>query len=105
MTNKISDLDGSSRRIDLAGADDFSLGTIQVRPSLREVVGASGREVLEPKVMQVLIVLARAGGATVTRDDLIAACWDGRIVGEDAITRVISKLRRLSETAGGFSVE
>jgi len=56
---------------------------------------------LEPLVLEVLITLASARGATLSRDDLIAACWDGRIISDDAINRVASKLRRvLAETVG-----
>jgi len=55
--------------------------------------------------MQVLVALARAAGAIVSRDDLITTCWSGRIVGEDAINRVISRLRRLADETGGFRIE
>lgn len=90
----------------LAHQAAFSLGALEVRPSTREVVTPDGREVLQPRVMQVLVALAAARGAVVSRDDLITACWDGRVVGEDAITLVMMKLRRLSERSGGaFSVE
>lgn len=87
-------------RIRLARERPFRLGAVQVRPATREIVGPLGREVLEPRVMQVLVALARAGGEIVTRDDLIESCWDGRIVGEDAISRVISRLRRHTEGVG-----
>lgn len=92
--------------IDLARASDFKLGGATVRPSLRQVITADGREtVLEPRVMQVLAALASAKGAILSRDDLILICWAGRIVGEDAINRVISRLRRLSDEIGGFRIE
>lgn len=93
--------------ITLARARPFQLGAVQVRPATREVIGPSGREVLEPRVMQVLVALARADGEIVTRDDLIASCWEGRIVGEDAITRVISRLRRSTVGVGrdGWTLE
>lgn len=92
--------------IDLARASDFTLGGARVRPSLRQVIAADGREiVLEPRVMQVLVALASADGAILSRDDLILSCWSGRIVGEDAINRVISRLRRLSEEIGGYRIE
>jgi TolB-like protein/Flp pilus assembly protein TadD len=56
--------------------------------------------------MQVLVALTRAGGAVVSRDDLIAKCWNGRVVDEDAITQVIVKLRRLADRTGGaFALE
>ena len=93
----------ASGRVDLAHEADFRLGAIRVRPSVREVWVQGAREQLEPRIMQVLVVLARSRGATVSRDDLIGCCWEGRIVGEDAINRVIAKLRRLSEQDGGAS--
>lgn len=89
--------------IDLAKEADFSLGRMRVSPSTREVALGETREALEPRVMQVLVALAGAEGAVVSRDDLIASCWEGRIVGEDAINRAIGRLRRLSESDDGAS--
>jgi hypothetical protein len=91
----------------LAHAAPFSLGPLAVRPATREVAGCGFREVLEPRVMQVLVALARAGGEVVGRDDLTLTCWDGRVVSEDAINRVIARLRRLAERCGGaaFAVQ
>lgn len=92
--------------IDLAHRVDFSLGSIEVRPASRELVGSDGPVMIEPKVMQVLIALADAGGRVVSRDELIENCWRGRVVGEDAINRVIGKLRRVAAASGGaFRVE
>lgn len=55
--------------------------------------------------MQVLVALASARGDTVSRDELIESCWGGRIVTDDAISRVISRLRSLGKTFGSFEVE
>ncbi len=87
--------------IDLAHTRDFALGNYWVRPSAREIEGPGWNEVLEPRIMQVLVALAQTNGAVVSRDDLVRRCWDGRIVGEDAINRCIAKLRRLAEADGG----
>jgi DNA-binding winged helix-turn-helix (wHTH) protein/Tfp pilus assembly protein PilF len=104
-----SDIPGprADREIQLAHERPFRLGALEVRPPTREVIGPRGREVLEPRVMQVLVALARARGEVVGRDDLIASCWEGRVVGEDAISRVISRLRRLTEGIGrdGWTLE
>jgi Tol biopolymer transport system component/DNA-binding winged helix-turn-helix (wHTH) protein len=89
----------------LADEADFQLGGISVRPSLREVEAAGLRETLEPRVMQVLVALARANGAVVSRDELIRQCWGGRIVGEDAINRTVSKIRQLAELGGSNAFE
>jgi len=91
--------------IDLARETDFRLGALHISPSAREVMRDGQRELLEPRVMQVLVVLYRAQGAVVSRDTLIARCWEGRIVGEDAINRAIWRLRKLAESGGDFAVE
>jgi DNA-binding winged helix-turn-helix (wHTH) protein/tetratricopeptide (TPR) repeat protein len=100
--------DGVNDRIDLAHAAPFRIGSIDVRPDLRQVTAEDGtREVVEPRVMQVLVALARAEGGVVSRDDLIRCCWEGRVVGEDAINRVMSRLRRLADGIGAraFTIE
>ena len=55
------------------------------------------RLALEPKVAQVLIALATARSEVVSRDRLIEQCWDGRIVGDDALNRCIVALRHLAK--------
>ncbi|WP_293898708.1 winged helix-turn-helix domain-containing protein [Phenylobacterium sp.] len=94
-------------RPSLADCADLIVGDVTVRPSICEVAGPTGREAVEPRVMEVLLALIGAQGAVLSRDALVAACWGGRAVSEDAITRVISKIRRLSEgiAAGAFSIE
>lgn len=90
----------------LAHEPPFELGQLRVDPPTRQVFFGSERQTVEPRVMQVLVVLARAGGEVVTRDELVDRCWDGRIVGDDAIHRVISRLRHLAEECGeGFRIE
>jgi DNA-binding winged helix-turn-helix (wHTH) protein/tetratricopeptide (TPR) repeat protein len=91
----------------LAHEAPFNLGPLRVTPSTLTLERAGERRTLEPKVMQVLVALARAGGEVVSRDDLVASCWDGRFIGEDAINRVVYHLRRQEEDfgAGAFRIE
>lgn len=89
----------------LAREEDFWLGEIFVRPSLREVSVGKAHEILEPRVMQVLVALARANGAVVSHEELIRQCWGGRIVGDGAISRCVSKVRQLSEMGGTKAFE
>ncbi len=81
------------------------VGALEVRPSTREVVWAQGRDVLQPRVMQVLVTLACARGEVVGREDLIATCWNGRIVSDDAVNFVIAQVRKLAARTGAFRVE
>ncbi|RYE04509.1 MAG: hypothetical protein EOP61_00160 [Sphingomonadales bacterium] len=95
-------------RIDLAHEAPFRLGALNVRPALRQLVRDDGaEEVVEPRVMQVLVALARAQGGILSREDLSQRCWEGRVVGDDAINRVISRLRRSAEGIGqgAFRIE
>jgi TolB-like protein/DNA-binding winged helix-turn-helix (wHTH) protein len=97
---------GLTVRVDLAHEADFVLGPVKVRPARREIAGDGFQEVLEPRVMQVLVALARAQGQILSRDDLIECCWDGVVVGEDAINRCIGRLRRAAEAGGNaFTIE
>lgn len=91
----------------LARTAPFRLGILEVSPATLEVTGPGFGTRIEPKVMQVLVALARAEGGIVARDHLIEACWGGRIVGDDAINRVIGRIRRIAASAGGaaFRVE
>ena len=91
-------------RVDLAHAPGFTLGHLSVRPALHQVVRDDGaEEVLQHRVMQVLVALARADGGIVTRDELTMSCWDGRVVGEDAINRILSRLRSVATGIGADS--
>jgi TolB-like protein/DNA-binding winged helix-turn-helix (wHTH) protein len=90
----------STDPIELSAEPDFALGGLDVHPSTREAIRDGVRHIVEPRVMQVLVALAHARGAVVSRDDLIRSCWKGRVVGEAAINGCISKLRALAEAGG-----
>jgi TolB-like protein len=90
--------------VDLAREPRFMLGGIEVRPPSREVIAPGGPHVLEPRVMQVLVALARRRAEVVSREDLIGACWGGRTVGGNAIDRCIGAIRKLSRSHGGYTV-
>ena len=81
----------------------FRIGILMVDPPTRQIERGDMRETLEPRVMQVLVVLFRAASAIVTRDELIGQCWAGRIVGDDAINRAISRIRHVAAGIGDGS--
>jgi DNA-binding winged helix-turn-helix (wHTH) protein/TolB-like protein len=92
-------------QIDLAQEAPFRLGVFEVRPATREIIAGAAREVLEPRVMQVLVALAGRRGEVVSREELIGRCWSGRAVGDDAINRCTGAVRKLASAYGGFSLE
>ena len=90
----------------LARRPDFRLGRATIQPSVRTIAGPAGSATVEPRVMQVLLALADARGAVLSRDDLLRICWGGRIVGDDAINRAIAEARRIAQaTDAGFQIE
>lgn len=82
--------------IDLAQEADFDLGLLRVRPARCEVEWNGTAQILQRRVMQVLVALAQARGSVVSQNDLVSRCWRGLSVTEDAIYRCISKLRKLA---------
>ncbi|MDJ0711288.1 MAG: winged helix-turn-helix domain-containing protein [Woeseiaceae bacterium] len=63
---------------------DYREGTIS---------GPRGTLRLEPKVMEVLVVLARYSGHVVSRNDLLKAVWPDVVVTEHTLSRCIYQLR------------
>jgi DNA-binding winged helix-turn-helix (wHTH) protein len=99
---------GETRQpINLAHVAPFRLGAVEVHPATRQLIRGGASETIEPRVMQVLVALALADGAVVTRDELTDLCWGGRIVSENAINRVISRLRQIASdfASGSFEIE
>ena len=85
----------------------FELGAVMVHPATRQIVRNGRSETLEPRIMQVLVAFAQSEGEIVGHDDLIERCWEGRIVGENAIHRAVSKVRDLglNFAGGSFAIE
>ena len=79
---------------------------MQVEPLTRQVSYADGEhETLEPRVMEVFVALYRADEAVVSRHDLTLSCWAGTVVGEDALQRVIQRLRKVATRSAAFRIE
>ncbi len=56
----------------------------------RELVRDGGGIALEPQVFDLLAFLIRERGRVVTRDDLLNAVWQGRIVSESTLSSRIN---------------
>ena len=92
---------------DLASRPDFQLGQVVVSPSRRSIRGPGGDALVEPRVMQVLVVLAEAVGNVVTRDILFQRCWGSPTVGDDSLNRAIAGARRIASgvARNSFTIE
>ena len=74
--------------------NQFFLGPWLVEVPLNRV-HCNGKTIqLEPKMMQVLVCLAEAAGEVVKKGDLMRCAWSDTFVTDDALTRVISELRK-----------
>lgn len=91
--------------IDLAKTDVIELAGVTLEPRLRLVSFEGMQSKLEPRVMQVLVLLARNAGDVVSRDEMVEECWQGVIVGDDAIQRCIGRLRRLTSNIVSLDIE
>jgi DNA-binding winged helix-turn-helix (wHTH) protein/TolB-like protein/Tfp pilus assembly protein PilF len=75
-------------------AELFDVGQWRVDAAANELTRGSEIVRVEPKVMQVLQRLAGRAGGVVSREELLDAVWPGVVVGDEALTQTIIKLRR-----------
>jgi DNA-binding winged helix-turn-helix (wHTH) protein/TolB-like protein/cytochrome c-type biogenesis protein CcmH/NrfG len=76
------------------------IGEWRVDGTLNELSRAGRTLRIEPKAMEVLMALADRPGEVVSREALLALVWPGMVVGDDALTQSIIKLRKaLGDTA------
>jgi len=76
-------------------SEDFYVGPWHVEPLINRI-SSQGRSVrVEPKVMDVLVVLSRRQGQVVTRAELFEEVWSETIVTDDVLTRSVSELRKV----------
>ncbi len=74
--------------------ESFLINEWKVFPDTLRIQKGENIIKLEPKVMQVLVFLATRPGEVVSRQELEDHVWEGTIVGYDAVTNTIIKLRK-----------
>ena len=75
--------------------DEFALDTDR-----RELRGPAGLIALEPQVFDLLAYMIQNRDRVVSKDDIMAAVWDGRIVSESALTTRINAARNAIGDSG-----
>ena len=72
----------------------FRVGEWQVLPEFNELRGPQGPSRVQPRLIQVLRLLAQNAGRTVTREALIEGAWSRRMVNDEVLSRTIADLRQ-----------
>lgn len=72
----------------------FSLGKWTVFPLEGRLKNGDEIRKIQPKSMDVLVVLAEAEAGVVSRETLLSEVWQGRAVSDEPLTRCIGELRR-----------
>jgi DNA-binding winged helix-turn-helix (wHTH) protein len=73
----------------------FAFGDWQVDASRSLLTGDDGKSVrLEPRLMDLLLLFAGSGGRVLGKDEIAAATWGDRAIGDDTLAAAISRLRR-----------
>ena len=80
-------------RLEPTSRATLQIGEWRVAPEMNQM--SRGVEVmhLEPKAMAVLMYLAGRPSEVASRDELLGVVWPGVIVGDNALTQVVIKLR------------
>jgi pimeloyl-ACP methyl ester carboxylesterase len=73
----------------------YRFGAFELDPDRFQLCRDGEPIAAEPQVLSLLILLAQAGGRLVTKDEMIEAIWQGRIVSDAAITSRIKSARHL----------
>src|SRR5688500_13951374 len=79
---------------DAPASGPIQVGEWVVDPATNELRRGDEATRIEPKSMDVLRVLAERAGRVVTREELFGAVWPGLVVGDEALSQSITKLRR-----------
>ena len=76
----------------------FVFGDYVLEPDRRELSHGPKPVALGPQVFNLLLYLVQHRERVVSKDELLDAVWDGRIVSESTLTSHINAVRRASAT-------
>src|SRR5260221_11881287 len=70
------------------------IGQWLVEPALDALRRGAETVRLEPKAMELLLVLASRPGQVVSREELLSTVWPGVVVGDEALSQGVAELRK-----------
>lgn len=82
----------STKNMDLS--QSYMVGEWLVEPAIERLSKGSIEEKLEPRVMDLLGCLASKSGEVISREEIESKVWSGMVVGYDALTSAMIKLRK-----------
>ncbi|MEO3864306.1 nSTAND1 domain-containing NTPase [Rheinheimera fenheensis] len=75
-------------------SNTFFLADWQVNPSDNTLRQGKQVQQLEPKAMDVLLLLCRHAGEVLSSDDIISQCWPGIATGDNPLHKSLTQLRK-----------
>ncbi|SEH58763.1 DNA-binding winged helix-turn-helix (wHTH) domain-containing protein [Rheinheimera pacifica] len=82
----------------------FFFGEWQVEPAANTLRRGKQLQQLEPKAMDVLVLLCQHSGEVLSSDDIVSRCWPDTDTGDNPLHKTINQLRRaLGDTATSSS--
>ncbi|MFT7528760.1 MAG: TolB-like protein [Arenicella sp.] len=88
----------------LVSPEDFRLGALDVAPGRNTITGSTQSAHIEPKIMDVLCLLAQTSGEVVSRNELLNQVWSIESGADECLTRAISLLRKKLKVCGNNSI-
>lgn len=85
----------AEQRVGHGAPADFSAGDALIQPALNRISLHGRVTQVEPKVMQVLVLMAARPGAVVSRDTFLETVWAGTVGDDYLLNRAISELRKI----------
>jgi DNA-binding winged helix-turn-helix (wHTH) protein len=92
--HKTSEPGTSAPRYDKGIVAPMKIGDWDADPAMNTLRRGEQLVHVEPKAMELLVFLGRRSDQVVSRDELLAGVWPGVVVGDDALTQAIIKLRK-----------
>ncbi|WP_372625247.1 winged helix-turn-helix domain-containing protein [Arsukibacterium sp.] len=75
-------------------SDSFFFGAWQVEPAANLLRQGKQQQQLEPKAMDVLVLLCSKPGEVFSTDDIVSKCWPGAATGDNPLHKVLTQLRK-----------
>ena len=80
---------------DLANmSQSFFFGEWQIDPATNTLRQGKLQQQLEPKAMDVLLLLCKHAGEVLSTDEIVSHCWPGAETGDNPLHKIITQLRK-----------